>query len=106
MKPKRQLVVQLENGLNGLAGPVVASLAEAARALVSDIISAVAKLRRKLNFATKLAAQLGTNGLSGHHAPLHVDAASNRDLSRMFAQKSPTINKLVPVLPFYQKIRI
>ena len=97
-------MVQLENGLNGLDGPVAANLAEAARALGYDIISAMAKLRRRLNFAMRLAARLGTTGLNGHLALLHVDVASNRDQSRMFAQKSATTNKLVPALPFFQTI--
>ena len=103
-KLNRQFVEQLVNGHSGQFGQVVVSLAEAVRQHVFDIMIAMERLKRRLNFAMKHVVLLGMNGLSGLHARPHVDAASNKGRSRMCVLRSPTISRLVPVLPCCQMI--
>ena len=105
-KLNRQFVEQLVNGHSGRFGQVVVNLAEAVRQHVFDIMIAMARVKRKPNFAMKHVVLLGMNGLSGLHVLLPVDVASNKGQSQMCVLRSPTISRLAPVLPCYQMIHI
>ena len=95
---------QLDNGHSGRFGQVAVGPVEVVRPRDSDITTVMGKLKKRLSSVTIPVVQLGMNGLSGPLALLHVDGVSSRDQNPMCVLRSLTINRLAPVLLFFQMI--